>query len=73
LKAGVCGVTQALSMDMDVLIGATSKTASKRGPAPKFQQHIERIGRLPRAKQRFVIQLLETALAQQGKRPVMTA
>jgi transcriptional regulator with XRE-family HTH domain len=59
-------LAQMLMMDMETLLGTTAKQRAKRGPAPKFQQHIERISRLPRAKQRFVIQLLEAALAQQG-------
>ena len=32
-----------------------------------FQQQIERIQRLPRAQQRFVLQMLETVLAQRGR------
>jgi len=59
-------LAQTLSMETDVLLGETGKTHSKRGPAPKYQQHVERIARLPKAKQRFVIQLLESVLAQQG-------
>ena len=59
-------LTQILMIDMDSLLGTTPKQRAKRGPAPKFQQHIERISRLPKAKQRFVIQLLESVLAQQG-------
>jgi transcriptional regulator with XRE-family HTH domain len=58
-------LAQALMMDMDTLVGA-ARTRAKRGPAPKFQQHVERISRLPKAKQRFVIQVLESVLAQQG-------
>jgi transcriptional regulator with XRE-family HTH domain len=59
-------LAQMLMMDMETLLGTTAKQRAKRGPAPKFQQHIERISRLPRAKQRFVIQVLESVLAQQG-------
>jgi len=35
---------------------------AKRGPAPKLLQQIELTQQLPRAKQRFVIEMLETAL-----------
>jgi hypothetical protein len=31
---------------------------------PKWQKHIEAIAQLPRAKQQFVTQMLETVLAQ---------
>jgi len=34
--------------------------------APKFQQHLERINRLPRAKQRFVMEMLDAVLTQAG-------
>ncbi|WP_457337785.1 hypothetical protein [Rhizobacter sp. P5_C2] len=41
---------------------------AKRGPAPKMQQHMERISTLPKAKQKFVMELLGSVLAQQGRR-----
>ena len=61
-------LADALSMETDILLGATTakRATLKRGPVPVFQQHIERISQLPKAKQRFVIQMLETVLAQQG-------
>jgi transcriptional regulator with XRE-family HTH domain len=55
-----------LAVSLEELIG-TSQPAKKRGPAPKLQQQIERIQRLPRAKQRFVMEMLDTVLAQQGR------
>lgn len=56
-----------LKMDADVLIGAPRKKQNgKRGPAPKYQHHIERISRLPKTRQRLVIEVLESLLAQQG-------
>jgi len=47
---------------MEELIGAPPAAAKKRGPTPKLQQQIERIQRLPKAQQRFVMQTLETLL-----------
>jgi hypothetical protein len=41
-----------------------SPAARKRGPAPKLQQQLERISALPKAQQKFVIQMLETVLQQ---------
>jgi hypothetical protein len=34
---------------------------------PQRQQQMERIQRLPRAQQRFVMQVIDTALAQQDR------
>lgn len=51
----------------DALIGEAPSTTSKRGPAPKLQQQIERIGQLPKTKQRFVMEMLDTVLAQAGQ------
>jgi len=39
----------------------------RRGPAPKLQQQFERISRLPRAKQRFVMAMLDTVLNQTSR------
>lgn len=36
----------------------------KRGPAPKLQQQIDRVSQLPRAKQKFVTDFIETVLQQ---------
>jgi hypothetical protein len=49
------------------LIGKKDVQPAKRGPAPKLQQQIERIQRLPRSKQRFVIEMLDTVLAQASR------
>ena len=54
-------------LPVDALIGPTASTKAKRGPAPKLQQHIERIGQLPKAKQRFVMEMLDTVLAQASR------
>jgi transcriptional regulator with XRE-family HTH domain len=51
---------------VDDLLGLRG-AASKRGPAPKLQQHMERISRLPKPQQRFVMQMLETVLAQASR------
>lgn len=37
---------------------------AKRGPASKLQRQLEEIQRLPKAKQRFVIEMLDTVIAQ---------
>lgn len=60
-------LARALGVSLDELIGAPRRTARKRGPAPKLQQHMERISELPKPQQRFVMQMLETVLAQQSR------
>jgi transcriptional regulator with XRE-family HTH domain len=51
---------------VDELLGLRNGTG-KRGPAPKFQKQLERIGQLPRAKQRVVIEMLDGVLAQASR------
>lgn len=55
-----------LAVALEELIGEESKPG-KRGPAPKLQRQIERIQKLPKPKQRFVMEMLETVLAQQSR------
>lgn len=57
-------LAQALKVQIDALLGNETKSHSKRGPMPKWQQQIEAIAQLPRAQQRFVSQILDTILAQ---------
>lgn len=57
-------LAQTLGVSLDELLGHERHGAKKPGPTPKLQQHMERISRLPKAQQRFVMQMLETVLAQ---------
>ena len=59
-------LARALGVTVEDLMGEDTPPA-RRGPAPKFQQQIERIQKLPRAKQRFVLEMLNTVLAQQSR------
>lgn len=59
-------LAQALSVDIDGLLGDTAKARGKRGPAPVLARHMERISALPKTQQKFVIQVLESVLAQAG-------
>lgn len=36
----------------------------KRGPAPRLQQQLEQIGQRPKAKQRFVMEMLDAVIQQ---------
>jgi len=60
-------LAQALATSVEDLIGsAPTSAAKKRGPAPKLQQQMERIAKLPKTKQKFVIDMLDAVLTQQG-------
>ena len=61
-------LAQALSVDIDGLLGDAAKARAKRGPAPVLARHMERINALPKTPQRFVILVLESVLAQAGAR-----
>ena len=56
-------VARTLRVSLEELFGET-KGRSKRGPASQLERSIERISELPRPKQKFVLQMLETVLAQ---------
>ncbi len=55
-----------LGVSPEALIGEKAPPA-KRGPMPKFQQQLERLGRLPQAKQRVVMEMLEGVLMQANR------
>lgn len=56
-----------LQVGVDELIGQPAKRSNKRGPAPRLAQHMEMISQLPKTKQRFVMEVIENMLAQQGR------
>lgn len=55
-----------LGVAMEDLIGQEQRP-SKRGPVPKLQQQIDRITQLPRTQQKFVMQMIDTVLAQASR------
>lgn len=58
-------LAETLAISIEALIGTPAKRRNaKRGPAPKIQQQLERIGRLPAAKQRAIAQMLDAMLQQ---------
>jgi transcriptional regulator with XRE-family HTH domain len=59
-------LAQALAVSVEDLIG-TATQPGKRGPSPKLLQQVERIQRLPRAQQRFVMQMIDTVLQQAAR------
>lgn len=53
-----------LSLD-EMLVGQPAMRApGRRGPASRLQQQLDAITRLPKAEQRFVMQMLDTVIAQ---------
>ena len=58
-------LAQFFGIAVDELLGLKNGKG-KRGPAPKLQRQVELISQLPRAKQRFVSEMLDTVLQQAG-------
>ena len=58
-------LAQTFAVPAEQLLGMHNQ-AAKRGPAPKLVRQIEQIQKLPRTKQRFVIEMLDTVLRQTG-------
>ena len=61
-------IARALKVSLEELMGEPVTKANRRGPAPKLAQHMERISQLPKPQQRFVMQVLESVLAQAAAR-----
>jgi transcriptional regulator with XRE-family HTH domain len=59
-------LARALSTSLEALIGEKAPPV-KRGPAPQIQQKIERLTRLPKAKQKLVLEMLDGVLAQAAR------
>ena len=52
-------------VSMEELFGESRRAGrGKRGPMSPLERSIERIGELPKQKQKFVMEMLETVLAQ---------
>ena len=60
-------LAQRLGVAVEVLLSDDTKAAVRRGPKPKLQQQMDRITQLPRARQQFVMQVIDSVLAQDGR------
>ena len=60
-------LARTLAVTLEELMGEPATKAQKRGPTPKLAQHMEKISQLPRTQQQFVMRMLDTVLAQQGR------
>ncbi len=58
-------LADALSVSIEELIHENPETKKKRGPASVLQRQMEQIGRMPRAKQKFITEMLEALIKQQ--------
>ncbi len=56
-------LAQLYGISVDELMGLKDTTV-KRGPMPKLQRQIEQVALLPKAKQKFVSDMLETVIQQ---------
>ena len=62
-------LARVLALTLEELVeGKAASQRAKRGPASKLHRQIEMIQKLPRAKQRFVVEMLDTVIAQ-AQRP----
>lgn len=57
-------IAQRLGVAVEALLTDDRKIAAKRGPVPKLQQQMDRITQLPRARQQFVMEVIDSVLAQ---------
>jgi len=54
-------LSKQLGLSINFLLGEKS-SIGKRGPVPKLQKQLEAVSELPKSKQRFVSQFLDTVL-----------
>jgi len=58
-------LAEVLAVSVEELIGIATTQNKKRGPAPKLLKQIEQISQLPKTKQKFVMDMLDTVIQQQ--------
>jgi transcriptional regulator with XRE-family HTH domain len=56
-------ISRILRFAIDEMLATRAPGRSKRGPASRLEQQIDAVARLPKAKQRFVADMLDTILA----------
>ena len=60
-------LSEVFGVSVDVLVNAQPTSSAKRGPTPQLQQKIEQLRTLPRPKQKFVMEMIDTVLQQAGR------
>ncbi len=58
-------LTKMFGVTLEALLGQKEK-ASKRGPTPKLLRQVEQLSYLPKSKQKFVMEMLDTVIKQQA-------
>lgn len=58
-------LSKVLEVSVEELLGIT-KPKVKRGPVSTLRRQVEKIERLPRTKQKFVMEMLDTVISQQS-------
>lgn len=57
-------LSKLFAISLEQLVGM-EQAPTKRGPASTLQRQIEQIGLMPRAKQKFIIEMLDALIKQQ--------
>ena len=65
--ATLLSAAEALNVSVDDFLYEAVKGKAKRGPDSKLQQQIEKIRQLPRTKQQFVMDMLDTVIQQSAQ------
>ena len=61
----LANAANALAVSLEELVNEpTPEAKNKRGPSPKLQQQLAKVSDLPRTKQKFVMEMLDTVLQQ---------
>lgn len=59
-------LSKVLAISVEELIGMGSSHNKKRGPTPKLLRQVEQLSYLPKSKQKFVMEMLDTVIKQQA-------
>jgi transcriptional regulator with XRE-family HTH domain len=62
--ARTLGVTLESLIDHDAATALPIESRTRPGPVSRLERQLERISQLPRARQKFVVEMLDTVLAQ---------
>ncbi len=65
--ATLLAAAEALNVSVDDFLYESTKGKVKRGPDSKLQQQVEKIRQLPRTKQQFVMEMLDTVIQQSAQ------
>ena len=60
----ILDLAEALQVDVTELLGTETGTGRKPGPSSKMERQISQVRRLPKSKQKFVTEFLDTVLQQ---------